>query len=316
MPDREKEHCRIGRRKKTPRVTVAIPCYNEATTIAKVVEDFRVQLPEADIVVFDNASTDGTAEVARRSGAAVVREKRRGKGYVVQSIFDSVDCDLCVMVDGDDTYEAADVHKLIEPVVQDEADMAVGDRHQAASDKAFTDLRKFGNRFILWIINLVFRTSFRDVLSGYRVMNRNFLRTVPLITGGFETETELTLQALAKDMVVREVATRYRERPSGSHSKLSPFADGYRILITITLLLRSHRPLYFFSFMAVVLLVVSLAYGVLWTYGQLPDVARWFHALVVGGLVLLAGGLVIVGLVMNAINTGFRETAALQRRVL
>ena len=207
MPDREKEE--------TPRVTVAIPCYNEATTIAKVVEDFRVQLPEADIVVFDNASTDGTAEVARRSGAAVVREKRRGKGYVVQSIFDSVDCDLCVMVDGDDTYEAADVHKLIEPVVQDEADMAVGDRHQAASDKAFTDLRKFGNRFILWIINLVFRTSFRDVLSGYRVMNRNFLRTVPLITGGFETETELTLQALAKDMVVREVATRYRERPSG-----------------------------------------------------------------------------------------------------
>ncbi len=308
MPDREKEE--------TPRVTVAIPCYNEAPTIAKVVEDFRKELPEADIVVFDNASTDNTAEVARRSGAAVVREKRRGKGYVVQSIFENVDCDLCVMVDGDDTYEAADVHKLIEPVRRDEADMVVGDRHQAASDKAFTDLRKFGNSLILWIINVVFRTSFRDVLSGYRVMNRNFLRTVPLITGGFETETELTLQALAKGMVVREVPTRYRERPSGSHSKLSPFADGYRILITIALLLRSHRPLYFFSSLAVLLLVVSVGYGALWTYGQLPVVAPWVHALVIGSLVFLAGQLVIVGLVMNAINTGFRETASLHRRVL
>ena len=298
----------------TPRITVAIPCYNEAQTIAKVVADFQKELPAADIVVFDNASTDGTAEVALRSGAAVVREKRRGKGYVVQSIFDQVDCDLCVMVDGDDTYEAADVHKLIEPVCRNQADMVVGDRHQAATDKAFTDLRKFGNRLILWIINTVFGTSFSDVLSGYRAMNRNFLQTVPLITGGFETETELTLQALAKGMVIREIATRYRERPSGSHSKLSPFGDGYRILITIVLLLRSHRPLYFFTFLAMLLVAISTGYGALWAYGQLPAFEPWFHGILLGGMVVLAGSLVIVGLVMNAINTGFREIASLQKR--
>jgi glycosyltransferase involved in cell wall biosynthesis len=297
------------------RVTVAIPCYNEAPTLAKVVADFRAALPDAEIIVFDNASTDESAEIAQKAGVEVVREKRRGKGYVMQSIFEKVDGDICVIVDGDDTYFAEDVHALLEPVVEDKADMVVGNRLKDASWTALTDLRRFGNHLIIWITNLVFRTNFKDVLSGFRVMNRNFLRTVPLITGGFETETELTLQALEKGMVIQELPIRYRERPAGSHSKLSPLADGYRILITIAMLLRNHRPLYFFAFMAVCLLGLDIVYGVVYFTGVLPVEASWAPALVMIGLFVVSGGLVLVGVIMNAINTGFRELAALQRRL-
>ena len=169
----------------------------------------------------------------------------------MQTILETVDADVCVVVDGDDTYFAEDVHQLLAPVASDQADMVVGDRLKEASSVALNDLHRFGNRAILAIINMAFRTGFQDVLSGYRVMNRNFMSSVPLITGGFETETELTLQALEKGMVIREMPIRYRARPAGSLSKLSPFADGYRILITMAVLLRNHRPLYFFSSIAV-----------------------------------------------------------------
>ena len=295
-------------------MTVAIPCYNEAPTIAKVVADFRAELPEAEIVVVDNASTDDSGRAALAAGARVLREKRRGKGFVMQTILENVDSDLCVIVDGDDTYFAEDVHTLIAPVAADRADMVVGDRLRDASSSALTDLHRFGNRAILAIINLVFRTSFRDVLSGYRVMNRAFLRSVPLITGGFETETELTLQALEKGMVIQEVPIRYRARPSGSYSKLSPFGDGYRILITMAVLLRNHRPLYFFSLVAVGLLALDLAYAVAWLGGRLPGYDARTHALVLGGIALLAAGVVLVGVLLNAVSAGFRELVALSRR--
>lgn len=296
------------------RVTVAVPCYNEAPTIAKVVSDFRAALPEAEILVFDNASTDGTAEEARKAGAQVFREKRRGKGYVVHRIFETVDADVCVLVDGDDTYFAEDVHRLIAPLAAEEADMVVGNRLRDASGVALSDLRRMGNHLIIKIMNFVFRSSFEDVLSGYRAMNRQFLEAVPLITPGFEIETELTLQGLEKGMVIREVPIRYRKRPEGSISKLSPFADGYRILITIALLLRNHRPLYFFSSIAAGLLAGGALYGAAWAAGRAPAVESWVHLLVVAGAILLAGGLVIVGVVLNAINTGFREIVSLMRR--
>lgn len=297
------------------RIAVAVPCYNEALTVGKVVEDFRRELPDADIVVFDNASTDGTGDVATAAGARVVREKRRGKGYVMQSIFDGIDADVLVIVDGDDTYLAEDVHTLIEPVVSDRADMVVGNRLKDASGRALNDLRRFGNHLIIGIMNFVFRTSYKDVLSGYRVMNRNFLRSVPLITGGFETETELTLQALSKGMVIEELPIRYRERPSGSYSKLSPFGDGYRILITIAMLLRNHRPLYFFSVFSVLLGVVAVGYSCAWGLGMLGAVPGYVNVAVVVCLALLALSLVVVGVMLNAINTGFRELQALRRRV-
>jgi glycosyltransferase involved in cell wall biosynthesis len=296
------------------RITVAIPCYNEAPTIAKVVADFRAELPEAEILVVDNASTDESAREAQAAGARVLREKRRGKGFVMQTVLETVDGDICVVVDGDDTYFAEDVHTLLAPVLGDRADMVVGDRLRDASSSALTDLHRFGNRAILNIINLVFRTSFRDVLSGYRVMNRAFMRSVPLITGGFETETELTLQALEKGMVLQEVPIRYRARPSGSFSKLSPFADGYRILITMAVLLRNHRPLYFFTLIACALLAAAVVYGVGWASDRLPDYGTLTHTLILAGLALVAAGFVLVGVVLNAVSAGFRELVALSRR--
>ncbi len=296
------------------RTTVAIPCYNEATTIAKVVSDFRKELPEAEILVVDNASSDDSGARAEKAGARVVREKRRGKGYVMQTILETVEADVCVIVDGDDTYFAEDVHQLLAPVTSDQADMVVGDRLKEASSVALTDVHRFGNRVILAIINMAFRTRFQDVLSGYRVMNRNFMSTVPLITGGFETETELTLQALEKGMVIREMPIRYRARPEGSVSKLSPFADGYRILITMAVLLRNHRPLYFFSSIAVGLLVADGVYAAALLAGRLPPYGRLVHLSVMGGMALLASGLVLIGILLNAVSAGFQELTALHRR--
>lgn len=296
------------------RVTIAIPCLDEAPTIGGVVRDFRETQPDAEIIVFDNASTDGSADLARAAGARVIREKRRGKGYVMQSIFENVDADICVIVDGDATYSASDLPALLEPVIADRADMVVGERLTGASKHALTDLHRFGNRAIIGIINLVFRTEYRDVLSGYRVLNRAFLQSVPLITTGFETETELTLQALEKGMVVVEVPIEYRARPEGSHSKLNAFADGYRILITMAVLLRNHRPLYFFSVAAVGLLLVDTAYLASWGGGWLPAWDIWIHWAFVAGSVGLAGALVVFGVVLNAVNTGMRELIALSRR--
>ena len=296
------------------RVTVAIPCFNEAPTIAKVVADFRRELPQAEIVVFDNASTDDSAERARRAGARVVREKRHGKGFVMQTILEQVDADCCVIVDGDDTYFAEDVHDLLRPIVEDRADLVVGDRLHAASREALNDLHRFGNRAILRIINLSFGTGFKDVLSGYRALNRSFLRSVPLISGGFETETELTLQGLEKGMLILEVPVRYRARPTGSYSKLSPFADGYRILITMAVLLRNHRPLYFFSLFALLLLGLDLLYALSWAAGLAPDHGPLFHGFLVAGLASLAAALVVFGVLLNAVNAGLRELIALSRR--
>lgn len=296
------------------RLTVAIPCFNEAPTIAKVVADFRAHLPSAEVVVFDNASTDGSAELAAAAGARVVREKRRGKGFVMQAILDHVEGDACVIVDGDNTYFAEDVETLLKPVVEDRADMVVGDRLRDASSDALNDLHRFGNRTILAIINLVFRTRFKDVLSGYRVLNRKFIRSVPLITGGFETETELTLQALEKGMVILEVPVRYRARPTGSFSKLSPFADGYRILITMAVLLRNHRPLYFFSLIALALLGADLAYATAWAAGLFAEPAVVSHPLVMAGIASLAVGLVLFGVILNAVTAGLQELVALGRR--
>lgn len=297
-----------------PRITVAIPCHNEATTVGKVVSDFRAQLPEAEIVVCDNCSTDGTADAALAAGARVIREKRKGKGYALQAILETVDADACVIVDGDDTYFAEDVHTLLRPVLDDRADMAVGDRLKEASSEALSQLHRFGNQAILRMINLAFRSSFRDVLSGYRVVNRNFMRSVPLITGGFETETELTLQALEKGMAIEELPVRYRARPAGSFSKLSPFADGYRILITMAVLLRNHRPLYFFSLMALILLALDAAYAVAWALGGLPPWRPLAHAAILAGTAALAVSFVVLGLVLNAVNAGFREIVSLMRR--
>lgn len=277
------------------RVSVAIPCYNEAPTIGKVVRDFRTKLPEAQILVCDNDSTDSSAADAERAGAKVIREDRRGKGFAIQALLGSVEGDVCVLVDGDDTYFAEDVHALLAPVVAGRADMVVGNRLQDAPSDSLTELRRLGNRLIPWAINRAFETRFTDVLSGYRALSRNFLESVPLASRGFEIETELALGALEGNMRIEEVPVRYQARPPGSVSKLKPLVDGCRILKALVVRLRRHRPSYFFGLLAAALLCLDLAYAGAWGAGLLPWFGPRSHGLVVVCAAAGAAALVMVG---------------------
>ena len=275
-------------------IEVAVPCFNEVRTIAKVVQDFRRVLPEARVVVYDNGSTDGSAEAALEAGAEVRRVNRRGKGFVSQAIFEQSRDDLVLMVDGDDTYHAEDAPQLLAPLLHGEADMTIGTRLEQSADASFRRFHRFGNQLFTVLLNLIFGVSFRDILSGYRGFSRRFLSGVPLITCGFETETELILQALELGLIVREIPVRYQSRPAGSQSKLRTIRDGYRILMTIVVLLRDHRPLLVFGTLSVVLAALSR--------GVNPTLA-------VAALMTL-----FAGLILNTINTRFRELQSLLRR--
>ncbi len=300
----------------TSKIVVAIPCYNEAATIEKVIRDFRSVLQNAEICVFDNNSTDGSADLARSAGADVVRVPQQGKGQVMQAIFNTVVADALIVVDGDDTYFAADVPVLLEPILRGEADMMVGDRLQLSPDHAMRRLHQWGNRLIVASINRMFGTSFHDILSGFRVFSRRFVQEVPLLMSGFETETEMTLQALEEGLIVVEVPIQYQSRPEGSHSKLNTWRDGYRILLTAIILLRDHHPLRLFGIFSLVCWLIALiAFGLrLINYTGvelLPDA-------LLSGLVILFTPLGVVvfgfGLVLNAINTRFRELRQIMQR--
>lgn len=293
-------------------IEVAIPCYNEAQTVAKVVRDFQAALPDAEIVVYDNDSDDATADVARKAGARVVHVNRRGKGWVVQAVFEASRADLVVMVDGDDTYEATDVLALTAPIVNNQADMTIGTRlHTTESE--FRRMHLFGNRALTWVLNAMFGTEHTDILSGYRAFSRQFRHVVPLISTGFEIETELMVQALSNGMVVREVPIRFRQRPPGSTSKLSSFKDGYRILLTMVVLLRDHRPLFTFSLAGGALFILGLS---LWSFAVFGYGAMGGTSVRAAGVVFMemAAGLVLVGFILSTINTRMRELWSLLRR--
>jgi len=289
-------------------VEVAIPCFNEARTVAKVVHDFRRVLPEARIVVYDNCSTDGTGEIARGAGAEVRKVNRPGKGFAVQAIFEQSRGDLVLMVDGDDTYEAEDARRLLEPLLNGDADMTVGSRLEQAGDGAFRQFHRLGNRFLAGLLNSIFKASFRDILSGYRGFSRYFLENVPLITSGFETETELVLQSLELGFTVREVPVRYRSRPAGSASKLRTFRDGWHIVMTMLILLRDHRPLLVFGSAGS---LVGLAGAGAWILGvtHYPELRPAGVALATLAVVVF-----LAGLILNTVNTRFREVQSLLRR--
>ena len=297
-------------------IAVAIPCYNEAVTIAKVVQDFRAVLPQAAIHVFDNRSTDDSAARAREAGATVHHVRRRGKGNVVRAIFDTVVADAVILVDGDDTYFAEEAPRLLEPVLSGQVDMVVGDRLEAADDRSLRRLHQFGNRLIVFAINAMFRTAYRDILSGYRVVSRRFVELVPLLTPGFETETELTLRALTEGLDVMEVPISYRSRPEGSESKLQSFRDGYRIMLTAVISLRDFYPLRVFGLAGLGCLAVAGGAGLLRLLGYL-GVDTLPTALLTGLLLLFSfTGLLSlgIGLVLNALNTRSREMIQLLRR--
>ena len=304
------------RKSSSPRVAVAIPCYNEAATIGKVVRDFRKALPRAKVYVYDNNSTDGTAALAQEAGAQVRRVVSQGKGYVLRAMFDQLKENVVVLVDGDDTYSAKEVNKLLAPVLADAVDMVIGERMAAASDANMKPLHQFGNRFFVSFLNRLFNVHFVDVLSGYRVFSRRFIESVPVLTSGFEVETEITLQALAEGLRVLEIPVTYRARPRDSQSKLRPFADGYRIVLTTAILLRDHHPLRLFGWVTAGFWLIALVAGILRLFsfygqGTLPDS-------ILGGLVLLAvpSGLITlgIGLSLNAINTRFQEIKNFLRR--
>ncbi|MEO0575813.1 MAG: glycosyltransferase family 2 protein, partial [Pseudomonadota bacterium] len=269
---------------RTPTVAVLVPCYNEQATIASVVRDFKSALPDAVVYVYDNNSSDNTIQEARAAGAVVHRETHQGKGHVVRRMFADIEADIYVLVDGDDTYEAAAAPAMIEQLRTDGLDMITGTRI-ASSDDAYRTGHRFGNRVLTGIVARSFGSEVSDMLSGYRILSRRFVKSFPLLSGGFEIETEMTIHALELGMPQAEVKTNYKERPEGSESKLNTYGDGFKILITIVRMLKEERPLAFFSAIGAVmtLLAVILAVPIVITFIETGLVPRFPTAILATG---------------------------------
>ena len=274
-------------------VAVLVPCYNEAITIAKVVDDFHRILPDADVYVYDNNSSDGTADIAREHGAIVRHESRQGKGHVVRQMLRDIDADYYIMVDGDDTYPAESAFDLLKPLISGEADMCVGDRlsngtYGEENDRAF---HGFGNNLVRVLIKWIYGFKFSDVMTGYRSFNRVFAKTMPVLSPGFEIETELSIHAVDKGWRIAEIPIDYRDRPEGSESKLSTFSDGMKVLRMIMSLFKDYRPMALFSWIALIFIVLGLIVGI-------PVVIDFAHTGLVPRLpsTVLAVGLVFTGL--------------------
>jgi glycosyltransferase involved in cell wall biosynthesis len=292
-----------------PRVAVLIPCYNEELTIETVVRQFRRELPYAQVYVFDNNSTDGTVENARAAGAIVVRERRQGKGYVVQSMFQRVEADIYVMVDGDATYDAAAVHRLIEPVLKQEADMVVGSRLHRDSKSEFRKLNRFGNRLFLGVLNSIFHVRLTDILSGYRVFSKPFVKNIPIFAGGFQIEAELTIKALERGYRIQEVSTDLSSRPEGSLSKIRHAHDGMLIVEMIVSLFRDYKPLTFFGSLGLLLVTGGVVLGVpvISEFLRTGLVPRLPTAVLAVGVVLSGMLAIAVGLVLHTTTRRFQE---------
>jgi len=297
------------------RVAVVIPCHNEELTVAKVVADFRAALPAAQILVVDNASSDGTAEAARRAGAEVIREPRPGKGFALLSGFRKARADgaaFLLMVDGDDTYPAEDAPKLI-AAAKAGAEMVIGTRLADFEQGAFRSGHSLGNRLFIFLVRLLFGVKTRDLFSGYRVITRRFLEATPLIAQGFEVEAELSLQALVRHFPVTEVPVRYRARPRENPSKLHTYRDGYRILLAILTFFRDYKPMTCFGLLALFFLALSLAGGsvVIAEFLRTGLVPRLPLAVLSAALFLLAALSFACGVLLSTINRRSAEIAAL-----
>jgi len=294
---------------KQPRIAVLIPCYNEECTVVKVVADFRRELPQATVYVFDNASTDATASLAHAAGAIVIPEPRRGKGYVVENMMSAVDADFFVMVDGDDTYPAAKVHDLLAPVMAGRADMAVGARLSDFREHSFRALHVTGNNLVRGLVNLIFGAALTDILSGYRAFNRRVTKRVPIVSSGFEVETELTIKLLHHGLSMVEVQVPYGTRPEGSSSKLRTFHDGARVLWKIFSLFRAFKPLTFFGGIGLLLLLLGFFAGVppILDYARMRFVEHVPLAVLASALVLMAFGFTLTGVLLHSINWRMRE---------
>ena len=274
------------------KIAVLIPCYNEELTIKKVITDFKKELPDADIYVCDNNSKDKTAEIAKKAGAIVMKENRQGKGHAVRRLFKEVEADIYVMVDGDDTYPAEFIHELLKPIVNDEADMCIGDRLTQGNYKKEVKkhFHSFGNSLVKKTINLLFGTKLKDIMTGYRVFTREFVKNFPVMSPGFELETEMTLFALDKRFRIKEIPIVFRERPDGSESKINTVKDGFKVVRTIIRMFKNYRPLKFFGILATVFLLLGLIIGipVIVEFAQTKYITKVPSAILATGLMIFA----------------------------
>lgn len=300
-------------------IAVLIPCYNESQTIAKVIADYRAVLPEADIYVYDNNSKDGTDEIARRAGAIVRYERRQGKGNVIRTMFREIDADCYLMIDGDDTYPAENARGMVTQVLEQGVDMVIGDR---LSSTYFTENKRpfhnVGNVLVRKLVNGFFGGDVTDIMTGYRAFSRTFVKSFPIMSKGFEIETEMTIHALDKNLCLSSVPVGYRDRPAGSESKLNTFSDGIKVLKTIGKLVKDYKPLPFFSCIAALLLIVGLLLfiPVVAEYNVTGLVPR-IPTLIVSGFMMIAALLVFVaGLILDTQGKKSRQSFEIQMNIL
>jgi glycosyltransferase involved in cell wall biosynthesis len=295
-----------------PRIAVLLPCYNEEAAVGDTVRGFRAALPDAAIYVYDNNSRDRTREIAADAGAIVRSERQQGKGHVVRRMFADIDADVYVMADGDLTYDPAAAPEMVALLLGEQLDMVVGTRRHEAKD-AYRGGHVLGNRVFTGLLSGLFGRSFSDIFSGYRVFSRRFVKSFPVLSAGFEIETEMSVHALELRMPVGEVETSYGARPEGSHSKLSTYGDGWRILKTIATLYRIERPVLFYGSIGALLMIAAilLAIPLVRTYLQTGLVPRFPTAILVTGMVIVAVLCVFAGLILDTVTRGRREVRRL-----
>ena len=291
-------------------IAILIPCYNESKTIEKVIKDYKKALPEADIYVYDNNSSDGTDKIAIKAGAIVKYEYKQGKGNVIRSMFRDIDADCYLMIDGDDTYPAENAKEMCNYVLDGKADMVIGDR---LSSTYFTENKRpfhnFGNVLVRKLINTLFKSNVKDIMTGYRAFSYEFVKTFPVLSKGFEIETEMTIHSLDKNLLLKEIPVEYRDRPAGSESKLNTFSDGFKVLKTIARLFKEYKPTIFFSIFGLLFFIISLLFGVpvFRDYFKTGLVER-FPTLIFSGFMLMISVLsFICGIILEVVVKKHRQ---------
>ncbi len=292
------------------KIAVLVPCYNEEKTIKKVVEDFKHELPEADIYVYDNNSSDNTASIAKKAGAIVKHEYMQGKGNVIRRMFREIEADCYLMVDGDDTYSAKHAREMANIILEGKAEMVVGDR---LSSTYFTENKRrfhnFGNVFVRFLINHIFKNNVRDIMTGYRAFSRTFVKSFPVISSGFEIETEMTIHALDKKMKLENVLIDYRDRPAGSESKLNTISDGIKVIKTIASLFKQYKPFAFFSIISFICLLIGVGFFIpsLVGYIQTGLVEKFPSLIAASFFGIIAIQLFVGGLILESIARKDRQ---------
>ncbi len=298
------------------KIAVLLPCYNEEVTIAKVIKDFKKELPDADIYVYDNNSKDKTAEIAKKNGAIVRHEYRQGKGNVVRSMFRDIDADIYVMADGDDTYPANEVHKLIEPIKNGEADMAIGDRltNGTYKNENKRHFHEFGNNLVKNSINRLFKTNLKDIMTGYRAFSKLFVKTMPVLSPKFEIETEMSLHALDKKFIIKEIPIVYRDRPEGSESKLDTVGDGIKVIKTIVKMYKDFKPRQFFWLISLIFVIIGLIIGlpVIVEFAKTGLISKLPSAVLATGVMIFALIIAQCGVILDTVVKQHREKYELE----